>query len=523
MNFGNKIKFFNYRPLVSAFMFMMLGIIFVVGLIVKTPFFYALSIITLIVVVSNIILKSVFAKNKAIIKIFIVFISFILGFMFTAMNVIKLNNQEEIKGEYVVEGSISTLASSAKSGLWVVNLKNVLLISDNRVVKVDGEVRVYIDEGDGRVRDFVLGERVKGVLSLKKSEYFSQGNTNFYLANNKIALIGFCDEDEIESVGKTESNLFDAIKNKTKVTLDKFLSKEYSGLAYTMLFGDKANLDDNIYESYSASGISHLLAVSGLHVGFLVAMLGFILSIFKAKDKTKFIIIALTTFLYAFMCGFSVSVTRAFLMTVILLFSKLRKKKYDSLSAVSMAGIIILIYNPLYLFDVGFILSFGAVISIILLNGLLSDLFNKIFNQKLASALTVSMSAGVGTFLPIMLFFNKISLLSFITNIIVVPIASLAFMIMLPLMFVAMIIEPLGVFIYMFEFLMKIVTWISSLTGSISLVGLNSCFVTGFGLSLLLAILLNSDYVLISNKTKKIVSIMFFVLSVSILSLSFIC
>ena len=285
------------------------------------------------------------------------------------------------------------------------------------------------------------------------------------------------------------------------------MSSEYSELGYTMLFGDKAGLPDEITDSYSASGISHLLAVSGLHVGFVVTLLSAFLNFLKAGNKLKFVIITAVVFVYALLCEFTVSVTRALIMTIVMLFSKLRFKEYDGLNSLAFAGLLILLFKPFELYNVGFQMSFGSVCSIILLSPILTETFSKFLHKKFAGSLSVSLSAQVGITSPLMLSFSKMSIYSVVTNIIVIPIASLAFMFLFASVIISLFVPALGVFTYMFEFLMRIVTGISSLTGSINFASVNPVILYLFGFSVIALGLILSDYMFMKKRTRIISSL----------------
>lgn len=505
MNFGKKIRFFNYRPLVSIFLFLMAGIIFAVGLKVGTLKYLIFSIGVGILFIFTLIIKLLKAKYKKTFKVVSVIIAFVIGFCLTFL---ILNNYDRkyavYEGKYFVEGKVCSYSRMSKSGLRIVSLDDVIITNEktNKTEKPDCEIRIYLNEGDGRTKDFKLGEIVSGVFDIKSADYLRDDEVNFYMINKNVKILGFGEEDDIASTGKIEKNLFDKIKVKLKSSLDRFMTEEYGELGYTMIFGDKSNLYEDMYDSYSASGIAHLLAVSGLHVGFIVTLFGILLSLFKANDKVKFYVMSIIVLLYAFMCGFSVSVTRAMIMTIVLLFSKLRKKKYDSISGLSLAGIIILIWNPLFVFDIGFILSFSAVASIIIFSRTFTNFFSKFFHEKLASSLSVSLSASIGTAFPIMIAFEKLSLFSVVTNMIVIPLASVAYMLMFVFSLMSIIIPALGVFIYMFEVIMRVVTGISQITGAISLAECNQYFVFGFGAMMVVAGIFVSDYFITKRKLK---------------------
>lgn len=143
--------------------------------------------------------------------------------------------------------------------------------------------------------------------------------------------------------------------------------------------GDKENLSENILETYSIAGASHVLALSGLHIGFLYALLFFLLSrlwkqwgFFKPFGLT---IILLLLWAFAFFTGLSSSVVRSVMMCTLVTLSCLQPEKPLSMNTLAATAFLMLLYNPLWLFDVGFQLSFTAVNAIILIQPKLYALF----------------------------------------------------------------------------------------------------------------------------------------------------
>lgn len=500
-------KFYNYRPLVSMALFLVAGIIFACGILSGEIFQYILAGLMLIALIVTVVVKCVKRVDKLIFKVVSIIICFIVSSV-SCFTILYLNdNSEQISGRYIVEGTICAdylVSEDSKYILLIDHAKGVNVKTDE-IIEIKKRVRLYLESGDGRITTLKLGDRVAIEVDLVGSSLKYKGSRNYYLFNKKISALGFGSEDDLSFIS-SETDIFDKFKLKVESTLDKYISEDYSDLAYTMLFGDKAGLSETIIDNYSASGIGHILAVSGLHVGFVVTLLSLFLSLFKASNKFKFYFITIVLFLYAMMCGFTVSVVRAFIMTTIMLFCKMKYKEYDSLNAIAFAAIILLLINPLQLYDVGFRLSFCAVLGILLLAPVLTRVFSRFLHKKLATSLAVSIGAMIGT-LPIMcLSFDSISLFSVIANMILIPVASIAFMFMLVFVLPAMILPGFGVFLYVFELLMKFVTITSSFLGSWTLAGAKEIFVmvfSGFVLSLCLVL---SDYVFIEKKNKVILS-----------------
>jgi len=525
MNFGNKVKFFNYRPMVSVCLFFIAGIIFAVGLFVGSLYYFLLSVLMFVLFSLTLIFKAIKSKKNKVFKVLSIVIAFLLSFGYTTLILTKNEEKNNINGEFYVVGRVYNYVDTSDSGLKVVSLDNVKITDaeNEESYSIKSNLRLYLEQTDGKTNNFELGEIVRGKVSLKKADVLYDNKVGFYLNNKNIYVIGFGTEDDISSTENFSKTIFDRIKSSSNNVLNKVLGKEYGGLGYAMLFGDKAKLDNKIYESYSNSGIAHLLAVSGLHVGFLVVLINFILKLFNANDKSKLIVTLIIVFLYAFMCGFSVSVTRAFIMTIVLLFSKLRKKKYDSLSSLAFAAIIILLWKPLFLFDVGFILSFTSVASIMLFSRMFTNVFSKFLHVKIASAISLSLSASIGTLITSVVSFEKISPFAVLTNVIVIPLASVAFMILFSCVLISLLIKPFGYTLILFKLIMSIVTGVSSLFGSIVLSNLSLYLSIALSVFLCVGVLFLSGFIFVKKKTKAITSIVSFIFSFVCLIVMFIC
>ncbi len=154
---------------------------------------------------------------------------------------------------------------------------------------------------------------------------------------------------------------FYGIRQRIAAFYERNLPGEEPSVLSAMVLGDKSGMDTEVKDLFSAAGIAHLLAVSGLHIS-LVAM-----SVYKLLRKLKlsFAVSAAgaipAAFFYCQLTGASVSGMRAFLMFAIYLLSQVLGEEYDMLTAIGVAALIILLRNPLAVFDTGFVFSFGAV------------------------------------------------------------------------------------------------------------------------------------------------------------------
>ena len=199
----------------------------------------------------------------------------------------------------------------------------------------------------------------------------------------------------------------------------------YSFLSAITL-GYKADLSDNLKDAFRASGTSHVLAVSGLHVGIVYIIIISFFSFLGKRGKTfvlKQVLVLLCLWGYVFITGMPVSVIRAAIMLSLVSVASILNREGFTYNTLAVAAYFILIINPFYLFDVGFQLSFAAVLSILFFQPKLSKLFipkTKVVDYAW-SLFTVSLAAQLGVFPLVLYYFGTFPTYFFITNLLVLP------------------------------------------------------------------------------------------------------
>lgn len=194
--------------------------------------------------------------------------------------------------------------------------------------------------------------------------------------------------------------------------------------------GDKDDLSEDIIETYSITGASHVLALSGLHIGFLYALLWFLTApIWKRFRYLKLPSLALIIILlwgFAFLTGLSPSVVRSVCMFSILTLSHLQPEKSISANTLAATAFFMLIIHPMWLFDVGFQLSFAAVTSILMFYSKLNRLYRSRYwlIRKIWSLMSVSVAAQIGTAPLVIFYFARFSTHFLLTNLWVIPMVS---------------------------------------------------------------------------------------------------
>ena len=189
--------------------------------------------------------------------------------------------------------------------------------------------------------------------------------------------------------------------------------------------GEKHALSDNLREIYSTSGVSHVLAVSGLHVGIMCWFLYLILPAFmfrRAEWLRQFIVMGIL-WTYAFAIGFPVSITRTLIMFSIVAVCRAAERETSALNSLGIAAIIMLAFDPSALFDMSFQLSFSAVLFIVILTPVLLEIYEprNHIGRYVWRVSVLSFAAQIGTAPIIMYHFSGFSTYVLLANLFVVP------------------------------------------------------------------------------------------------------
>ncbi len=213
-------------------------------------------------------------------------------------------------------------------------------------------------------------------------------------------------------------------------------------LAAAMLLGDRSALTDEMYRDFSRAGLSHYLAVSGLHVSIITGIVSFILMKLRMRRSVRNLLITLFALFYLCLLGFPISAVRAVLMLLAVFLAYSMGELSDSLNALGIAATVIILVTPMAVFDKSFILSFCATLGIVCFMPIINDILNKLFGAEkndgekknivgrlfkilisFVFGTFVSVASALSlTFLPTAYLFGETSVLGFVSN----PAAALA-------------------------------------------------------------------------------------------------
>lgn len=212
--------------------------------------------------------------------------------------------------------------------------------------------------------------------------------------------------------------LFD-LRQQLKQIYQSYMSEADSGVMSTMVLGDKSLLDAEVKALYQSAGISHILAISGLHIsvigmGLYKLLRRLYLSIYASAFVSAAIMIC-----YGIMCGAGTSTKRAVLMFLIMLVGQCMGRSYDSLSALALAAILLLCENPFLLQYAGFLFSFSAVLGVVVVGKTVGKFFHELKGIK--NTLVVSFCIQLVTLPLTAFFYYEIPVYSILINLVVLP------------------------------------------------------------------------------------------------------
>lgn len=227
------------------------------------------------------------------------------------------------------------------------------------------------------------------------------------------------------------ANIIYAVRNYIIRVIDLSLSGQPAALLKALLVGLRGDIDSEIVETFANVGIIHVLAVSGLHVGFILAGLLGLLSFCRVPNPWRTLLVMVLLIFYAYLTGLKPSVVRAVIMAIVFLGGLLLQRRAHLLNTLSISALIILIVSPLDLFEPGFQLSFAAVLGIIFIYRRLTKMCSflmkrlrdkgQLFFVRLLHLFFVTVAAQIATIPLTVYYFNRFSLISFLANLIVIP------------------------------------------------------------------------------------------------------
>lgn len=282
------------------------------------------------------------------------------------------------------------------------------------------------DTLDNRWRQLHVGDGIEACSSFESTRYHGDEAQTFIYTTNwvkrsiSLTELSVLDRTQIAAMC-LRSRLIDHIFPK--------LDQQSEAIVSAMVLGDKSYLDKSTKEAFAISGASHVLALSGLHLGIIYGVLTFVLGggrrrrIYGVPALIQTLAVSGALWSFAFLVGGTPSVVRSATMITLYMIASLLGQRRMSLNTISFTAFVMLVIRPENLFDIGFQLSFAAVTSIV-------TIMQGDWSRRLpwplswiASCAAVSITAQLGTFPLVMYHFGRFSCYFILTNLIVIPCA----------------------------------------------------------------------------------------------------
>lgn len=393
-----------------------------------------------------VLLASLFFVNRAIQSILVAANLFMAGFI-----LVPLQNQEHhplsLKNRYrsgdVLIAWVKEVPLEQKNGVKL-ELAVCGIIQGDSLYDVEGYTTLWIPRERFLEHPVKAGEQMMTnalfkPLEAPKNPY--EFNYTRFLKQRHYDLNGFLSQQAFFAV-QSPKHLYYQAKNIRASILKSLKRHGFSdqdlGIMMALLIGDKSDIPDEINQAYTASGTMHVLAVSGMHVAILFFVLDQLFSkiIFRKKYPfLKHLTLLSALWSYAFVTGLGASILRATFMFSLHIIGKMLGQKTSPFNTVFSSAFLLLVINPMMLYDVGFQLSYLAVLGIMIIHPLIFEKLvwcfsNRYLNwinpalQGFWTLISVSLAAQIATFPLSIYYFQQFPNYFLLSNLIVVPLST---------------------------------------------------------------------------------------------------
>ena len=389
--------------------------------------------------------------------------AFILGVV--SYNVAILNFNKTI--EYIPDFVEARITSVGKAKENYIKIHADSCVFDGE--EISDSIYVIIYDYSNEFNNIEIGRKISfETKNFYKNDLFYNETPNAKLFSNDIKYTAIVQISNV-GFGEIDKTFAEEFRGKVKENLSLSLTSSNVELAYSALFGDKSMLDEDQYSVYRLSGVAHLLAVSGLHVGIIVMVLNLLLKPLKRKKWICFTLISIFLLFYMYLCNFAMSVIRASIMAIVLLLSKILKEEYDVYNSISIAGIVIFLINPLCIFDISFLMSFSCVLGIAMLYKPIYAVLSKIkISPKILSGVAVSLSTTISLIMIMAFYFNNLNIISILANVILIPLFTIAFVPTFIIAMLSSIIPYAAYLLFPINYLFSFISFIATQFGNLS-------------------------------------------------------
>ena len=432
------------RPCFVAAVGMLLGLVIFSACGMRYAY-YALAVVALL------LCAALFFKKRCLVWILI------WAVMSLSLICIRYPTEISLKSA-TVEGTVCGEPETEENAS-VFTLKNVTVNGE----KIKGKLRVTVYALYG----FSHGQRIHAEVTFRSADA-----ENRYKLSRRIAAEGTAKANTVKVTGKDHTLYGYLIRVRGSIAerIGK-LFPDYTVLARGMLLGSAqsgADADDAYIQSFRDIGISHLLAVSGLHVGILASAVIFLMRPIK-KFLPQYLLLAAFLLFYAAITAFSPSVIRAAVMLMVSFPAARLRRRLDMLSSLSLAFILIILIDPFTFYGTGFRLSFLAVYGIVTLVPALRKGFS-VLRKGVRDSLATSLAVLISTLPAIAEAYGSVSVAAIVANLFILPLVPFFFVPAFLVTLLSYIRYPLAAVCAVFpRVILKVIVWIVSLGGAVDI------------------------------------------------------
>lgn len=421
-----------------------------IGGIFLSSFLEISQLLMLIFLILGLIFISVFWKRKNLVIVGFCLLFLVAGIWRLQIVELKISNNELKKYSDSGETTVLTGVVVTEPDIREKSQKLTIKIQE---IKIDENTSRYISGrvlvNTWRYPEYQYGDRLKIIGKLESPlEDINGFNYKDYL--KKEGIFSVMNWPEIDLIGSNSGNLIMKIlisfKNKLKESLNKVMSPPQSAVLEALFFGDEENISKEWKEKLNLTGTRHITAVSGMNITIIsYLILNFLLFLGFWRNQAFYLSVILIT-LFILMIGAPSSAVRAGIMGILFLFAQHFGRIAAASRTIVFASTLMLFLNPLLLrFDIGFQLSFLAMMGLIYLQPIFLNFFKKIPNIfQLRYTLATTLAAQVFT-LPILVYnFGRVPIISPLSNVLIAPLLSLITILGFVFSFSGIIFQPLG-------------------------------------------------------------------------------
>ena len=390
------------------------------------------------------------------------FISFSIGVLTLLLhtNSLQKSNYTHCKEAFETPQIITfTLREKLKSNAY--NDRFTAIINTINGKNYSGKIIVNIQKDS--LKNLIIGNVIKVKTVLQQNSTNKNPNQfdySKYLADKQLYAQVYTNKTEITINKNLKKDIWyysGRLHSRIVRNLEKAnFNKEEMNVALALILGQQQEISSDIIQDYQYSGATHILSVSGLHVGFIMLFINFILKPIPNTRKGSFIkliSVLLSLGAFAIISGLSPSVLRSVVMFSFLAIGNHLRRSGSIYHTLLVSMLLILLFEPYFLFDVGFQLSYLALFFIVWLQPLLKRIWTPKYKIQITiwNALTVSFAAQIGTLPLCLYYFHQFPGLFFVTNIVIIPILSFIMIAGIIVMILAIFASPPLFIIEIFE------------------------------------------------------------------------